>query len=155
MTSHRALDSFLAGEDAIRVVRPPEPKKHLRHDLYAPKPEPEGNVFQRMLGSEYFVEPKPEKPVAAWTTKMYMVGELAKVLGRKGVTIRMWEDRGYIPEAKHYSAGQDKARKRLYTQQQVFGLLSICSDLGMIENKRTPIGEEFIRRVQELWDESE
>ena len=60
----------------------------------------------------------------------YPIGELAKVLGRKPVTIRMWERNGWIPQANYRTppprgeqlSGEPKGR-RLYSREQVEFLL--------------------------------
>lgn len=148
------LTGDLFPPENIKIIRPPV-QRHHPHDMYAPRPQSvKKDRMRELLGDEYFDSPEPvvvvHKPKGT-----YMIGDLAKMLGRKAGTLRMWIDRGYIPEATHWSAGSDKARKRLYTHEQAMGLLSICSDLGMIENKRTAITSVFIERVRQLWDECE
>ena len=47
--------------------------------------------------------------------RMFTAGQLAKRLGRKTQTIRVWERKGLIPEAIYRNASKD----RLYTELQV------------------------------------
>ena len=47
--------------------------------------------------------------------KMYYIGTLAKRLNRTTVSIRIWEDKGIIPETWF----RDKFGKRLYTSEQI------------------------------------
>jgi len=47
--------------------------------------------------------------------RMYTAGQLARRLGRKTQTVRVWEKRGIIPEAIYRSTSKD----RLYTELQV------------------------------------
>lgn len=147
----RRFQELFPAED-VKILRPPV-QRHINHDMYAERPRPvKLDRMRELLGDEYFDAPAKPEPVHK-PKGTYMIGDVAKMLGRKAGTLRMWTDRGYIPEANHWSAGSDKARKRLYTHQQAMGLLSICSDLGMIENKRTAITSVFIERVRQLWDE--
>lgn len=62
----------------------------------------------------------------------FTVGELAKALGRKPVTIRMWELNGWIPKARYRTAppkaetipGKTPKGRRLYSIEQVEFLLT-------------------------------
>ena len=49
------------------------------------------------------------------SVRMYTAGQLAKRLGRKTQTMRVWERKGIIPEALYRNASKD----RLYTELQV------------------------------------
>lgn len=58
---------------------------------------------------------------------VYTVGQLAKVIGRKAVTIRAWESRGIIPPTTYrtqlpvgiQAPGKSLKGRRLYTKKQV------------------------------------
>jgi hypothetical protein len=64
--------------------------------------------------------------------EFYTIGELAKLLHRKSVTIRKWESNGWIPHANYRTpaprgvgvqGGEPKGR-RLYSREQVIFLLT-------------------------------
>jgi hypothetical protein len=62
----------------------------------------------------------------------YTIGELAKLLSRKAVTIRMWERNGWIPHANYRTPapkgeqipGVEPKGRRLYSREQVEFLLT-------------------------------
>lgn len=140
------LDALLSGEHDVRVQRPPIPHTNPRHDLYGPRPV--ARSIEDMLGAEHFTRPEPEKV----PQRMYSIGELGKVLGRKAGTIRMWIRTGVIPEADHWTAGDRMSHKRQFTHQQVMGLLSIASSEGLLGAKPKDIGKTgFSARAFDLW----
>jgi hypothetical protein len=153
------LNALLRGDGEGQVIRPPAPKRNPKHDYFAPKPEPKrsGSWSADLLGDDVFDMPdKPVPAVQKRTEKMYSSGDLAKLLGRRPVTIRMWITKGYIPEATHHTAGMvGSSAKRRYTHAQAMGLFNICNELGMLENKRVHIGQTFINRVRTLWESVE
>ncbi|WP_019629597.1 MerR family transcriptional regulator [Actinomadura atramentaria] len=84
---------------------------------------------------------------------LYTVGQLADILGRKAVTLRKWEAEGVIPPTRLRSPSQDpRARKRLYTREQVQGILKIAHEEGILNSSRRPLGQtRFKTRVAELF----
>jgi DNA-binding transcriptional MerR regulator len=84
--------------------------------------------------------------------KMFSTGQLAKKLGRKAQTMRIWERKGIIPESMYRTASQD----RLYTAFQV-RLIVTAYRRGVrrfgAEKMRTRISStNFIELVQKIWD---
>jgi hypothetical protein len=147
------LNQYLSGQDKVNLVRPPV-QRHDRHDLYYSKPVTNTNTWADMLGEEYFDKPeRPKTVVRQPANKLVSAGQLGKMLGRTAQTIRLWTRRGYIPEAVHWSRGEDGEAKRRYTWQQAMGLVSICTEFGMLENKRVPMSQDFINKVRQLWDD--
>lgn len=64
----------------------------------------------------------------------YTVGELARALNRKPVTIRKWEADGVIPKATFIAPSSDKrGKRRLYTEDQIAGLVRIAKEEGLLE----------------------
>lgn len=63
--------------------------------------------------------------------EFFTVGEVARALSRKPVTIRMWEQRGWIPKVKYRTPppqgeqipGKVTKGRRLYTKSQVLFLV--------------------------------
>ena len=81
---------------------------------------PEDLPYKRMLvGKER--EPK----------KMYTIGALSYALGKKPVTVRSWELKGWLPEATYRTSkprgeqvpGRAIRGKRLYSEEQVLFLV--------------------------------
>jgi hypothetical protein len=62
----------------------------------------------------------------------YTIGSLARALGRSPVTIRSWEQKGWLPKARYRSPppskeqlpGKDPLGKRLYTPEQAACLVA-------------------------------
>lgn len=82
-------------------------------------------------GKEYIIN--GEKKI------FFTVGGLAKALRRKPVTIRMWEQRGWlpapryrtpVPRGEHFTGKSPKGR-RLYSLDQVEFLLSAIEKFGL------------------------
>lgn len=75
--------------------------------------------------------PHKEYYVGGTVKKMYLIGSLAKALGKKPVTIRSWEDKGWLPPATFRTpparGGQlpsvPPTGRRLYSQEQVMFLV--------------------------------
>lgn len=146
------LDALLAGESDMRVIRPPVPSVNPRRDLFGPRPASSRHI-EDLLGAEYFTKPEPVfKPR---DMRMYSIGDLAKMLGRKPGTIRVWISTGVIPEADHWSAGDTvRARKRRFTSEQVVGLQALASQEGILERPHKDISKtNFVARAHELWEE--
>lgn len=67
--------------------------------------------------------------------QFFTVGELAKALNRKPVTIRMWETKGWLPKAKYRTPapkaeqipGKALKGRRLYSLEQVEFLITALS----------------------------
>lgn len=73
----------------------------------------------------------------------YTISTVAKVFGRKPVTIRAWEDRGDLPSPKYRTPkprgkhlGTAPAGKRLYSQEQVDYLVTLCERYNMLDQYR-------------------
>lgn len=90
--------------------------------------------------------------------EMFTIGELAKAIERKPVTIRMWEAQGWIPKANYRTPqprGQqipDKATKgrRLYTRQQVVFLAEAVTMFNL-SNKNSPDWTRFRSHIKANW----
>jgi hypothetical protein len=76
--------------------------------------------------------------------EFYSIGELAKLLHRKAVTIRKWESSGWIPHANYRTpapkgvgvqGGEPKGR-RLYSREQVIFLLTAVEAYRLNEHKK-------------------
>jgi hypothetical protein len=99
---------------------------------------------------------KPRKYVVAGAeTEFFTVGDLAKALGRQPVTIRKWEREGVIPKSTYQSPGKDgdvRGRRRLYTREQVEGMVRIAYEEGVLVSHQKPIKDtQFSARVIALF----
>lgn len=89
--------------------------------------------------------------------RVFSTGEVARLLNRKTVTIRTWEQKGIIPRAVYVKPGKNKdkrGRRRLYTQEQVEGMVRIAAEEGILDNPNRAISRtQFSVRVFALFKE--
>ena len=84
--------------------------------------------------------------------EFYMIGQLAAALGRRPGTLRKWEAEGILPPSGYLKPSHDpRGIRRLYTKQQVLGIIQIAKDTGVMYAHGTLA--EFGSRVKELFDE--
>lgn len=88
--------------------------------------------------------------------EFFGIGELALVLNRRPVTIRMWENEGILPTSGWTKPGKDKApqgRRRLWTRAQVEGIWRIAREENvLIPGPRVNIKKtQFTSRVEALF----
>ena len=87
--------------------------------------------------------------------EFFTTGQLARALGREPVTIRKWEREGTIPLATFQVPGKNddpRGRRRLYSREQVEGIVQIAAEEGMFTHRRKPLGQtQFKERVLELF----
>lgn len=66
--------------------------------------------------------------------EFFTIGDLARGLNRKPVTLRKWEAEGIIPKARAMAPSSDKrGKRRLYTKGQILGLVQIASEEGILQ----------------------
>lgn len=99
---------------------------------------------------------KPRKGVVNGVeTSFYTVGQLAQALGRQAGTVRKWEREGVIPKSTYQSPGRDgdvRGRRRLYTRDQVEGIVRIAQEEGVLVSHQKPIKDtRFTPRVIDLF----
>lgn len=90
--------------------------------------------------------------------EFYTISNLAEALGRSVVTIRSWENRGLLPRTPYRSPrprgdmlpGTPRRGKRLWTREQIIGILRIASEEKVILNGKPP-NERFAQRVLALY----
>lgn len=92
--------------------------------------------------------------------EFYTVGQLARLLGRKPVTLRMWESRGWIPPATYRSAipksqqlpGKQSKGRRLYTRAQVELIIQAVERfIGDQPRLSSAKWSEFKRYIKQHW----
>jgi hypothetical protein len=84
----------------------------------------------------------------------YPISSLARALNRKTITIRKWEESGVLPEAQFRTPGEGKSQHRLYTREQILGLVEIAADCGILDaSKRNRINQtNFTERAFALFE---
>lgn len=104
-----------------------------------------------------------EKPlkykVAGEDREFFTIGHLAKALGYSVQSIRAWENSRLLPRSRYRTPSPRKADqpghlvkgRRLWTREQIEGILRIASEEGVILNKKPPT-PQFARRVAALFD---
>lgn len=92
------------------------------------------------------------------TRAFYTIGALAKALGRSEVTIRSWEAKGIMPKTPYRTPapsnplpGTKPAGRRLWTVEQIEGILRICVEEGVILDGKTPPTREWGLKVAQLY----
>lgn len=89
--------------------------------------------------------------------EFYTIGHLAKALGYSVQSIRAWENKGLLPKSPFRSPkpvrdmlpGRTKG-KRLWTREQIEGILRIAKEEGVLLNKQPPT-QRFAQRVAEFF----
>ena len=105
-----------------------------------PRNRPGGEAYQERR------EAKVNEKTYEFATKdgevktFYTIKTIARIFGRKTVTIRAWEDKGIMPKPKFRTPapkgphlGAEPKGRRLYTQNQVDYLLLLCKRYRMLE----------------------
>lgn len=94
--------------------------------------------------------PWDEKPlyylVEGEKREFFVIGHLAKALGYSVQSIRLWEDKGLLPRSPYRSprtrkpvaGGRSNKGKRLWTREQIEGILRIAKAHKVILNKKPP-----------------
>lgn len=87
----------------------------------------------------------------------YSIGVLAEFLNRLPPTVRKWERLGYIPESRYRSVGRGKhGKKRLYTREQIEGLVAIAKEEGLLDDvntNRNVSSTHFPEKAKRLFEE--
>lgn len=85
--------------------------------------------------------------------EFFGIGHLAYALGRSTKTIYKWERRNLFPRATFILNGSSRnGQRRLYTRQQINGVIDIAVDEGVLTGRRRFIGATaFPARCFELF----
>jgi hypothetical protein len=90
--------------------------------------------------------------------QLFTVGELAKALNRKAITIRSWEHKGWLPKATyrtpapsgHQLPNTSPKGRRLYSMEQVEFLLN-AAEQYKIDDPHHPDWEGFRNHIKNHW----
>jgi hypothetical protein len=93
--------------------------------------------------------------------EFFTIGHLSLALNRATVTIRSWEKKGVLPKSPFRSppprvstVNGDPKGKRLWTREQIEGILDIAEQEGcIVDARQSPPTKEFTARVQQLFNE--
>lgn len=92
--------------------------------------------------------------------EFFTIRHLAMALNRSPVTIRSWEKRGVLPKSPFRSPapsgspiqGNKPKGKRLWTREQIEGLLQIASKTGcIVDEKQSPPNAQFTSQASQLF----
>lgn len=91
-------------------------------------------------------------------TEFFTISNLSLALQRAPVTIRAWENRGLLPKSPYRSPkprretipGRSPKGKRLWTREQIEGILRIAREENVILNGKSP-NQRFANRVTQLF----
>ena len=91
-------------------------------------------------------------------TEMFTIGELCKAIGRKPVTVRMWESKGWIPKANYRTPppmgeqipGKAIKGRRLYTRSQV-EFLTRAVESYPLDDHNTKAWDQFRQHIKANW----
>lgn len=91
-------------------------------------------------------------------TELFTVGELAKALGRKAITIRMWEQQGWIPKATYRTPtpagsqipGKPSKGRRLYSVAQLQFLVE-AAEKFKIDDPHHSDWDGFRSHIKQQW----
>lgn len=125
----------------------------------APKNRPQSKkLIDSGLGDRYNGAKGKEYVINGEKQMFYTIGELCKALGKRPVTLRMWESKGWIPKPSFRTPPPngiqipDKAQKgrRLYSQQQLDTLIDGVEQFGL-NNPYHADWEAFKTYIKENW----
>lgn len=92
--------------------------------------------------------------------EFYTIGHLANALGYSVQSIRAWENTQLLPKSRYRTPNPRKANqpahitkgRRLWTREQIEGILRIAAEEGVILNRKPPT-PRFAYRVQALFNQ--
>ena len=91
--------------------------------------------------------------------ELFTVGALATALGRPFVTIRVWNENGYLPTSpyrlptKKDKNGEDHKGKRLYSRAMIEAAVELFTKAGLLNVKRVEwsLHQRLINEIAEAW----
>lgn len=92
-------------------------------------------------------------------TEFFLIGDLARALGKKPVTIRYWEDNHIFPLATFRTEaprgeqvpGKKTQGKRLYTRAQIEVAVAAARESGVLTDARKADWKKFTTMVVDGW----
>lgn len=96
-------------------------------------------------------------------TEFFPIIALARSLGRKPVTVRSWEAKGWLPLSmyrtpapkKTYIEGKKPMGHRLYTRVQIEAVVAAATEAGVLDpSVKRPDWKLFTKRVVDSWKQT-
>ena len=124
-----------------------------------PKNRPDESSRRKRSEKPVWDERPAKYKVGNEIREFYTISHLAKALDYSVQSIRAWEDKGLLPRsgyrgprtAKPVAGGRSNKGRRLWTREQVEGIVRIARRHRVILNKRAPT-EAFARDVRVFFD---
>lgn len=136
------LDSFYPGS-----------KKKRRADT-------ESTKTQKTLVESSWDSRPYKKSIHGNEVEMFTIGALAKALGKSEISVRLWQRKGYIPDAPYRlpstTVGDSTIKgRRLYTRAMVEAAISAFSMRNLLEAPRIEWSEhsDLSQEIQLAWKE--
>lgn len=122
---------------------------------------------QPLPASEVKKKSKPKDPVT-WDarpvvkivnnerTEFFTIGALAAALGRDVITVRRWQTKGLLPEARFRMPDKNGIRgRRLYTRAQIEAILQVADAHGILQPVRVQWDKHptFADDVRRAWSQ--
>lgn len=93
--------------------------------------------------------------------ELFTVGALAQALGRPFVSIRVWNEKGYLPKApyrlptKKNVHGEDHKGRRLYSRAMIEAAVQLFDKAGLLEVKRIDwaVHRNLSIEIAEAWSQ--
>jgi hypothetical protein len=91
--------------------------------------------------------------------EFFTISHLSHALNRSPVTIRSWENKGVLPKSpfrspapRRSTVGSTPKGKRLWTRDQIEGIIQIAKETGCIlDEKQSPPNSKFTVQVTQLF----
>jgi hypothetical protein len=124
-----------------------------------PKNRPNAKKFYNELDDRYNGAKSKIYIINGEKKVFFTVGGLAQALNRKSVTMRMWENRGWLPKPRfrtptpqgvHFGEKSPKGR-RLYSLDQVDFLIDAVNQFGLqhpYDNINPKVWEDFVQHIK-------
>ncbi|CAB4174553.1 hypothetical protein UFOVP965_53 [uncultured Caudovirales phage] len=134
------LDAYYPNSKRKRKVIEPKPPE------ISPNPTWDNRPYKKVLPNGKEVE-------------MFTIGAVAAAMGRPVITIRVWENEGYLPAspyrlpAKKNSKGEDQKGRRLYSRSMVEKLIELFDSAGLLHVKRVEwsLHRQLSIEIAEAW----
>lgn len=84
---------------------------------------------------------------------LYPLGELAKALHRRPVTLRKWEEHGVLPTCRlTINSGNRYSKRRLYSTFHIIGTVQIAAQHGVLDPSCRSMPPEFRQELRHLFN---
>lgn len=103
---------------------------------------PKTNAERVQTAKEWDAKPQVKTLPNGQDVELFTVGALAQALGRPFVSIRVWNENGYLPTApyrlptKKNKHGEDHKGRRLYSRAMIEAAVELFDKAGLLQVKR-------------------